>query len=91
MIEYPKSGVYSVGFLTAESNRILEEVLKIEKMYNIFVPTSPNPTSGMFVCLAKENVKILDMKIDDAVKLIISGGVIVPKTTKEGRNEESNF
>ena len=91
LIEYPKSGVYSVGFLTAESNIILEEVLKIEKMYNIFIPTSPNPTSGMFVCIAKENVKILDMKIDDAVKLIISGGVIVPKTTKEGRNEESNF
>lgn len=91
LIEYPRNGIYSIGFLTAESNSILEEILNEERMYNIFIPTSPNPTSGMFVCIAKDNVRILDMKIDDAVKLIISGGVIVPKSIKEGKNEKRGF
>lgn len=79
LVEYPKKGIYSLGFLTSESNPMIEEICEIEKMYNIFIPTSPNPTSGMFVMVPKEDVKVLDMKIDDAVKLIISGGVILPE------------
>ena len=48
-------------------------------MYNVFIPTSPNPTSGMFIVVPESEVKILDIKIDDAIKLIISGGVILPE------------
>lgn len=79
MIEYPRKGIYSIGFLTSEDNYIVSEAVQSEeKLYNIFIPTSPNPTSGMFVIVPQKDVKILDIKIDDAVKLIISGGVILP-------------
>ena len=57
-------------------------------MCNVFIPTSPNPTSGMFICVDKKDIIFLDMKIDDAVKLIISGGVIVPEMEKEENGEE---
>ena len=57
-------------------------------MYNIFIPTSPNPTSGMFIIANAKDVHILDIKIDDAVKLIISGGVITPE--KHGIKDEEN-
>ncbi len=79
MIEYPRKGIYSIGFLTSEDNYIVSEAVQSkEKLYNIFIPTSPNPTSGMFIIVPQKDVKILDIKIDDAVKLIISGGVILP-------------
>lgn len=79
MVEYPRKGIYSLGFLTSEDNYIVSEAIgSEEKLYNIFIPTSPNPTSGMFVVVPEKDVKVLNIKIDDAVKLIISGGVILP-------------
>ncbi|MBC2856609.1 MAG: DUF502 domain-containing protein [Cetobacterium sp.] len=79
LVEYPRKGTYSLGFLTSEQNHIVEELCETETIYNIFIPTSPNPTSGMFIMMPKDEVRVLDMKIDDAVKLIISGGVILPE------------
>ncbi|MCF2639552.1 DUF502 domain-containing protein [uncultured Fusobacterium sp.] len=87
-VEYPRRGIYSIGFLTADKNETLERATGIEKMYNIFIPTSPNPTSGMFIIANAKDVHILDIKIDDAVKLIISGGVITPE--KHGIKDEEN-
>lgn len=77
MLEYPRKGIYSLGFMTSDENYILKDEIE-EEVCNIFIPTSPNPTSGMFVMVKKEEVKVLDIKIDDAIKLIISGGVILP-------------
>ncbi|MGL5125587.1 MAG: DUF502 domain-containing protein [Fusobacteriaceae bacterium] len=89
VLEYPRKGIYSLGFLTSENNGILESVLNKKQICNIFIPTSPNPTSGMFIAVPVEDIKILDIKIDDAVKLIISGGVIVPNYKKEVDNEKT--
>ena len=82
MIEYPRKGIYSLGFLTNRENKLFEDILGGKKLLNIFIPTSPNPTSGMFIMMEADNVKELDIKIEDAVKLIISGGAIVPKVNK---------
>lgn len=82
MIEYPRKGIYSLGFLTNRENKLFEDILGGKKLLNIFIPTSPNPTSGMFIMVEAENVKELDIKIEDAVKLIISGGAIVPQVNK---------
>lgn len=80
MVEYPRKGIYSIGFLTSEDNFLIGSAIgREEKVYNVFIPTSPNPTSGMFVVVPESEVKILDIKIDDAIKLIISGGVILPE------------
>lgn len=86
-VEYPRKGIYSIGFLTSETNEALSKS-EGKDLCNIFIPTSPNPTSGMFICVEKKDVIFLDMKIDDAVKLIISGGVIVPEMEKEENGEE---
>ncbi|MGL5055715.1 MAG: DUF502 domain-containing protein [Fusobacteriaceae bacterium] len=82
-VEYPRKGIYSIGFITAERNPLMEVHLNDEEVYNIFIPTSPNPTSGMFVVIPKSEAIILDIKVDDAIKLIISGGAIVPKFNEE--------
>lgn len=88
LIEYPRKNIYSIGFLTSEENPPLSKIVG-KDLCNIFVPTSPNPTSGMFISIPREDVVFLDMKIDDAVKLIISGGVIIPGSLEEDdKNEE---
>lgn len=78
LIEYPKKGIYSLGFLTSNGNRYFEEVMGKEKVLNVFIPTSPNPTSGMFIMMEEKDVKVLNIKVEEAVKLIISGGAIIP-------------
>lgn len=89
LIEYPRKDIYSIGFLTSEENPVLSELVGRD-LCNIFVPTSPNPTSGMFISIPKKDVTFLDMKIDDAVKLIISGGVIIPEKVEKNSEEESS-
>lgn len=80
LIEYPRKGIYSLGFLTNRGNKILEEEGgNREELINVFLPTSPNPTSGMFLMLKQDEVRELDIKIEDAIKLIISGGAIMPE------------
>lgn len=86
MVEYPRKGIYSIGFLTSENNHLIKSELKSEdEFYNVFIPTSPNPTSGMFVIVKKSEVRVLEnVKIDDAIRLIISGGVILPPEEEKG-------
>lgn len=85
MLEYPRKGVYSFGFLTNEDNKYFEKILSDrkegngEKIVNVFIPTSPNPTSGMFITIKKTDVIELDLKVEDGIKLIISGGAIMPE------------
>ncbi|MGL6064687.1 MAG: DUF502 domain-containing protein [Fusobacteriaceae bacterium] len=87
VLEYPRKGIYSLGFLTSENNIILEKALNEERLCNIFIPTSPNPTSGMFVAIPAKELIVLDIKVDDAIKLIISGGVIVPEMSEKSVGE----
>ena len=82
LIEYPRKGVYSLAFQTATN---LGEVQGRtgEEMICTFVPTTPNPTSGYIIILPKKDIIELDMEIDEALKMIISLGVVVPAWRKD--------
>lgn len=82
LIEYPRNGVFSLGFLTSDVDKPLNYISENLQLVNIFIPTSPNPTSGMFVMVPKNDVRFLDMKVEDAVKLIVSGGAVLPTDKK---------
>lgn len=79
LIEYPRKGIYSMALVTNEENKIISEALDEKEIYNLFVPTSPNPTSGFFLIVPKKDTMELDIKIEEAFKMIISGGAIVPE------------
>jgi uncharacterized membrane protein len=80
LIEYPRKGIYTVGFLTGESQGEVQQ--KTEKeCVNVFLPTTPNPTSGWLILVPKEEVTLLDMTVEQGLKFIISGGVVVPRTS----------
>lgn len=78
MIEYPRKGVHQLGFITGSSAAVLQKETN-DKLVNVFVPTTPNPTSGMLVLVPEEDVTYLDIPIEDGIKLILSGGVVVPE------------
>lgn len=78
LIEYPRKGVYALGFVTSETRGRLRESAGGEELINIYVPTTPNPTSGLFVLLKKQDVIPLDMSVEEALKVVISAGVITP-------------
>jgi len=77
LIEYPRKGIYSLAFQTATNLGEVQGRMG-EEMICTFVPTTPNPTSGYIIILPKKDVIELDMEIDEALKMIISLGVVVP-------------
>lgn len=78
LVEYPRKGLWSLAFLTAEGLPVVEEEMQ-QPMMTIFVPTTPNPTSGFLILVSKEDVREIDMNVETALKLIISLGVVQPK------------
>jgi uncharacterized membrane protein len=77
LIEYPRAGVWALGFLTGESKG--EPQAKTESdLLNIFLPTTPNPTSGFLLMVPRDQVRFLDMTVGEGMKLIISGGAVAP-------------
>ncbi|MGH7822578.1 MAG: DUF502 domain-containing protein [Candidatus Binatia bacterium] len=78
LIEYPRKGVYSLGLVTGVSEGEVQERTG-ERVINVFIPTTPNPTSGWYVLVPEQDAITLDMSVEDAFKLIISGGMVVPE------------
>ena len=77
MIQYPRRDCYAIGFQTNDAQGETEEVTG-RKLTNVFVPTTPNPTSGFLLLLPREDVIKMDMSVGDGMKLIISGGAVIP-------------
>lgn len=92
LIEYPRPGCYVLGFLTSTAKGEPQEVTGAH-IVNVFVPTTPNPTSGFLLMLPEDDVTKLKMSITDGMKLIISGGAVVPpgkgEPVKIGNPEEA--
>ncbi len=78
LIEFPRKGSYAIGFLTSSAKGEIQHKTGAEVL-NIFVPTTPNPTSGFLVMFDKNEVISLDMTVSEAMKLIISGGAVSPE------------
>lgn len=78
LIEYPRKGIYTVGFATGQARGELGRKSE-DRLINVFVPTTPNPTSGFYLLVPEKDVIPLDMTLEEALKLITSGGMIVPE------------
>jgi len=82
LIEYPRKGLYSLAFQTSSELGEVQERTG-EDVVCCFVPTTPNPTSGIVVMIPRKDITVLDMDIDEALKMIISLGVVVPTWRKD--------
>jgi uncharacterized membrane protein len=75
MFEYPRKGVYSIGFVTGTVKEDAARNTSGKNLVGIFVPTTPNPTSGYYIMLPEEDIKELPISTEDAFRIIISGGL----------------
>ena len=73
LLEYPRKGVWAVGFATKENQGLIKDKLK-EDLVNVFVPTTPNPTSGFLLMVPKKDLIYLDISFEQASKFIVSAG-----------------
>ena len=73
LLEYPRKGIWVVGFATKENHGIIEDKIK-DNLVNVFVPTTPNPTSGFLLMLPKNDLIYLDVSFEQASKFIVSAG-----------------
>lgn len=80
LVEFPSPGIWSIAFQTGEANKDVEKALNEEPMVSYFIPTTPNPTSGFLMMAPKSRVIELDMSVDQALKFVISLGVVQPIT-----------
>jgi len=81
MIEYPRRGIWAIGFITGTTEGEVQSLTE-ESVVNIFLPTTPNPTSGFLLFVPKEDLIPLNMSVEQAVKMVISGGIVTPPDTR---------
>lgn len=77
LVNYPTPDVYTIGFITSKGIKNIEDRTG-KATVSVFIPTTPNPTSGMLVMVPEEELIVLDMCVEDAIKLVVSGGIAKP-------------
>ena len=85
LIQYPNKGIWVIAFQSGDYRGQAESVIG-EEIINLFVPTTPNPTSGFFVLIPKKDALELDISVEEAFKLVISAGVVTPNSVKTKPN-----
>lgn len=78
LVEFPRNGIWSVGFVSRESDRSFAALTGKERLYNVFIPTTPNPTNGFLIIVPEDQMIELSITIDQAFKFIMSGGMVLP-------------
>ena len=78
LVEYPRKDIWAIGFVTGSTKGEVSENVD-KKMVNVFMPTTPNPTSGFLLFFPESDLIFLEMSVEDALKLVVSGGMVVPK------------
>jgi len=77
LLQYPRKGIYSMGFVTSDTKGEISSGISKDSI-NVFLPTTPNPTSGYLLFVPEKNTISLSMSVEDAMKLVISGGAVTP-------------
>lgn len=90
LVQYPRNGLWTLAFQTSTQQGEAQQKTGINEVVNLFVPTTPNPTSGFFIMASKNDVIELELNVDDALKMVISGGVVVPPWDPNKKTQESD-
>ena len=84
LVEYPRKGIWAIAFVSTDTKgEIRDKVSDETGMMSVFLPTTPNPTSGFLLFVPAEDVVLLDMSVEEAAKLVISAGLVTPPTKAE--------
>jgi uncharacterized membrane protein len=89
LVEYPRRGIGAIGFVTGPTRGEIQ-ARSDEEMVNVFLPTTPNPTSGFLLFVPKSDLIPLDMSIEDGIKMVISGGIVGPAADDDDEAREQS-
>ena len=81
LIEYPRRGIWAIGFITTKTTGEVRSESK-EDVVNVFLPTTPTPTSGFLLFVPRKDLIVLDMGVEEAIKMIVSAGIVTPPSPK---------
>lgn len=90
LVEYPRQGLYAVAFVSSKAKgELADKGSEADPLISVFLPTTPNPTSGFLLFVPESQITYLEMSVEDAAKLIISAGLVypAPKTAKNGNDQ----
>ncbi len=87
LIEYPRKGIWVLGFVTSNTLGEIRRVMA-DEMVNVFLPTTPNPTSGFLLFVPRKDCITLNMTVEEGVKLVISGGIVSPPDPEESQSSD---
>mgnify|MGYP001465639759 FL=1 len=91
LVEYPRKGIWAVAFVSTKTKgEVSEKIGKNKELFSIFLPTTPNPTSGFLLFLPEKDIIFLDMTVEDAAKLVISAGLVTPKNIIASNQNKKN-
>jgi uncharacterized membrane protein len=85
ILEYPRQGIWAIGFVTGDSTGEVQSAIA-DSLVNVFVPTTPNPTSGYLVFLPRKDLIPMAMSVEDGIKLVIFGGIMTPLGNGNGKS-----
>jgi len=77
LFEYPRRGSWAIGFITGRTEGEVQNVTE-EEVVNVFLPTTPNPTSGYLLFIPRSELVLLDMTVEEGIKMVVSGGIVTP-------------
>ena len=87
LVEYPRRGMWVLGFITGTTEGEVQHLTE-DTLINIFVPTTPNPTSGFLVFVPKSEVVVLDMTVEEGIKMVVSAGIVTPKDRRPAEQQQ---
>ena len=79
LVEYPRKGIWAVAFISTDTKGEIAKKLRQKELVSIFLPTTPNPTSGFILFVPRKDILVLDMSVEEAAKLVISAGLLTPE------------
>ncbi len=77
LFEYPRRGSWAIGFITGRTEGEIQNITE-EEVVNVFLPTTPNPTSGYLLFIPRSELVVLDMTVEEGIKMVVSGGIVTP-------------
>jgi uncharacterized membrane protein len=77
LLEYPRRGIWTLGFISGQTQGEVQN-LTTEDVVNVFVPTTPNPTSGFLLFVPRSDLHVLEMTVEEGIKMVVSGGIVTP-------------
>ncbi|MDX1711956.1 MAG: DUF502 domain-containing protein, partial [Rhodovibrionaceae bacterium] len=88
LFEYPRRGCWALGFITGRTHGQVQE-LTTDTVINVFLPTTPNPTSGFLLFVPRRDLTVLGMTVEEGIKMVVSGGIVTPADRRPLAEQQS--